>query len=179
MESRPGFDTLIQQYYLEMYLQMLKYAQCILIDSSLAEEAVQESFRIACEKPRELCNSPNPKGWLMQTLKNVMRNMQRSRSRLNHLVIASLDQEDHLIDASESDLHLDLEYADLLSADDYSLLKLIALERYSMLEAAEEFGISVEACKKRVQRAKKKLQQKLQEIENDLSPSDDIQTHRK
>ena len=34
----------------------------------------------------------------------------------------------------------------------------IVIRKYSMLEAAEELGISVEACKKRVQRAKKKLQ---------------------
>ena len=32
------------------------------------------------------------------------------------------------------------------------------VRRYTMLEAAEELGITVEACKKRVQRAKKKLQ---------------------
>ena len=38
------------------------------------------------------------------------------------------------------------------------LLINIVIRKYSMLEAAEELGISVEACKKRVQRAKKRLQ---------------------
>ena len=36
--------------------------------------------------------------------------------------------------------------------------KRILEDLLAMLEAAEELGISVEACKKRVQRAKKKLQ---------------------
>ena len=115
----------------------------------------------------------------MQTLKNVMRNMQRSRSRLNKWVVASLDQADKLVDASTTDQHLDLEYSDLLCPEEYRLIILITLERYSMLEAAQEFNISIEACKKRVQRAKKKLQKKLHEIDADLSPSDSIQTLRK
>ena len=40
----------------------------------------------------------------------------------------------------------------------FQLLVNIVVRRYTMLEAAEELGITVEACKKRVQRAKKKLQ---------------------
>ena len=179
MKPQAGFEKMIQQYYLEMYPKMLKYAQCILSEPSLAEEAVQESFRIACEKPESVCGSPNPSGWLMLTLKNVIRISQRNRSRLNRLVVASLDQEDFIVQASATDEHLDLEYSELLSAEDYRLLKLVALERCSMLEAAQEFGISVEACKKRVQRARKKLQKKLEEIEADMSPSDGVKTYIK
>ena len=41
------------------------------------------------------------------------------------------------------------------------LLKRIALDRCTMLEVAQDLGISVETCKKRVQRARKRLQQKL------------------
>lgn len=48
-------------------------------------------------------------------------------------------------------------YTGLLDEKDFKLLELLALKRYSMLEAANEFGISIEACKKRVQRARKKL----------------------
>ena len=45
----------------------------------------------------------------------------------------------------------------------FSLSFTIALEKCTMLEAAQELGISVEACKKRVQRARKKLQKYLKE----------------
>ena len=46
----------------------------------------------------------------------------------------------------------------VLGEEDFQLLVNIVVRRYTMLEAAEELGITVEACKKRVQRAKKKLQ---------------------
>ena len=34
MDSQTDFNKLIRQYYSEMYLSMLKYAQCILSDTS-------------------------------------------------------------------------------------------------------------------------------------------------
>lgn len=55
------------------------------------------------------------------------------------------------------------EYGDLLPQEDFRLLKLVVLERYSYLEAAQELGISLEACRKRVQRIKQRLRQKLKE----------------
>ena len=64
----------IEALYLEMFELLFSYARSSLENDSLAEEAVQETFRIACLKPSELCASPNPKGWLVNTLKNVIRN---------------------------------------------------------------------------------------------------------
>ena len=40
----------IDKLYDEMYRQMFLYARRILGDNSLAEETVQETFRIACKK---------------------------------------------------------------------------------------------------------------------------------
>ena len=54
-----------------------------------------------------------------------------------------------------------MEYSDLLSDAEYRLFRRIAVDRYSMKEAAYELGISVEACKKRVQRIRAKLQQQI------------------
>lgn len=41
------------------------------------------------------------------------------------------------------------------------MLKQVTLDRYSMLEAAEELGISVEVCKKRVQRARAQFRKQI------------------
>ena len=41
-------------------------------DHCLAEEAVQETFRIACAKADRLAESENRQGWLINTLKNVL-----------------------------------------------------------------------------------------------------------
>lgn len=153
----------IEQLYFEMYYPLSVYAQSALNDRSLAEEAVQDAFRIACAKADDLISSQNPKGWLMVTLKNVIKNMIRTRARLNHIIVASLDAGGSVPGSETDETNIDFEYADMIAKEDYCLLKKIVFEKYTMLEAASELGISVEACKKRVQRIRKKLQKKLKE----------------
>ena len=58
-------------------------------------------------------------------------------------------------------MSVDLLFCDVSDSEDFRLLKQIALERCTILELSEELGVSVEACKKRVQRARKRLQKKL------------------
>ena len=77
-------EEIIAQLYREMYRKLVVYAENALNDS-LAEEAVQDTFRIACSKYDELMNSSNPQGWLMNTLKNVIRNIKvypKSRTKI-------------------------------------------------------------------------------------------------
>ena len=62
------------------------------------------------------------------------------------------------------DDYTDAEYADLLTDEEYRLFRRIAVDRYTMREAAYAFGISEEACKKRVQRIRARLQKKILEI---------------
>ena len=56
---------------------------------------------------------------------------------------------------------IDILFCDVSGSEDFQLLKRIALDRCTMLEIAEELGISVETCKKRVQRARKRLREKI------------------
>ena len=76
----------LEQLYREMYDWLLGYANASLSNPSRAEEAVQETFRIACDKQTTLLESDNPKGWLVNTLKGVLRNFSRKRFALcrNH-----------------------------------------------------------------------------------------------
>ena len=55
-------NKLIEQLYFEMYHKLFLYAQSALRDHSLAEEAVQETFRIACAKADRLAESENRQG---------------------------------------------------------------------------------------------------------------------
>ncbi|WP_033165316.1 sigma-70 family RNA polymerase sigma factor [Clostridium sp. KNHs205] len=154
----------IEKLYQEMFHPMLVYAQNALNGQALAEEAVQDTFRIACAKAENLLSSPNPKGWLLNTLKYVIRNSIRSRANLNRLVIASLDFDENISHEKEyiDDLKIDLLFSDLADDEDYKLIKKIALDKCTILEVAEELGISLEACHKRVQRAKKRLKKRIQ-----------------
>lgn len=149
---------MIEKLYREMFRPLLAYARSALNEEGLAEEAVQDTFKIACAKADDFLSSPHPKGWLVNTLKNVIKNMKRSRAQLNNIVVSYLSFDEDIVASTANDVNPDLYYSGIVSDEDFALLKLIAIERYSMFEAAEEFGISVEACKKRVQRAKKKFQ---------------------
>ena len=52
----------IERLYLQMYAMLFEYARASLSSDALAEEAVQDTFHIACQKPDELFSSPNPEG---------------------------------------------------------------------------------------------------------------------
>ena len=161
----------IENFYREMHGKLLAYASSVLKDEHHAEEAVQDTFRIACEKVDVFLGSKNPSGWLLITLKNVLRNMKKERAKLNMLVVTSISLDEGLqaqkasaADDGVEHLLVDTFYSGMIPEDDFRLLKRVAIDKYTMLEAAEEFGLNVEQCKKRVQRAKVKLKKELDKI---------------
>lgn len=151
----------IEKLYFELFEQMRAYARSALENDALAEEAVQETFRIACMKPQQLCESPNPKGWLFNTLKNVIQNTRKSRNRADKLVAEYISHRETSQDWSEDAIDPDILYEDMAESEEYQLVRAFALEGQSLLELAQARGISVDACKKRLQRAKKTLKQKI------------------
>lgn len=148
------FDAL----YLEMYDMLLIYAERALDNQhALAEEAVQDTFKICWMKIDEVTASENPKGWLLETLKNVIRNIRRSQARFANLLLV-LNKTFTLVEqAAEDETELDIIYGDLKENPDYQLLKEFVLEHRSIKEMAQERDITVDACKKRIQRAKERL----------------------
>ncbi|MCC8129685.1 MAG: sigma-70 family RNA polymerase sigma factor [Clostridiales bacterium] len=155
-------DDLISALYHEMFPMLLAYARSALGGSDMAEEAVQETFCVACKRQRELTESPNPRGWLVNTLKNVIRQLRRNRTREAALLAALTARQDGEDNSARSEADPDLLYGDLQRDPDYLLLKRLALDQCTMAKLAAELGISVEACKKRVQRARKRLQKRLE-----------------
>ena len=155
-----AWEAPVEQMYKEMYPALYVYALRILEDAALAEEAIQEAFCIACAKREQVLASANPQGWIMCTLKHVMRNMILSRSRLRALLQA-LEERAGPPAGTEELASVDVLFGDVSDSEDFRLLKRIALDRCTVLEVAEDLGISVESCKKRVQRARKRLQGKM------------------
>lgn len=163
MLLREDQSVLIEQLYREMYHPLFTYARNALNDVSFAEEAVQDTFRIACAKVTALEASPNPKGWLLNVLKNVIRNMRRQQIQITKLAMEAMMHDSTA--APEGTEHaVDLMYSDVIPREEFLLLKRIALERLTMLELSQELNISVEACKKRVQRARNKMKSELGKI---------------
>ena len=151
----------IEEFYLEMYDRLFLYAQNVLKNESLAEEAIQETFRIVCTKPEDLLSSPNPKGWIINTLKYTMQNMRRSRDRANVLLAQYLAAHSNSDAFSEDRISLEVTYENVAHSEEFQLIKEMAVEGKSHLEMAQSRGISVAACKKRVQRAKEFLRRKI------------------
>jgi len=144
----------IERLYIEMYPVLFTYARNALLEISLAEEAVQDTFCIACAKNDSLYQSGNPKGWLMKTLKFVVRNTMRQRVKKESLAVLSLNSAESALLSTYDEGDIDVLYENLAVREDFQLFKKIVLDHYSMREAAEEFGITVEACKKRAQRVR-------------------------
>ena len=150
----------IERLYLEMYEMLMAYARSSLNNQGLAEEAVQETFRIACQKPEELCGSENPRGWLVLALKNTVKNIRHSQDAAKRLLEQYLVQMKER-SMTEDSVDLRLLYGNVADLEEFKLLSEMAIEGRSHKEMADERGISVAACKKRVQRAKEILQRKI------------------
>lgn len=140
---------------------LVSYAWGSLKNMSLAEEAAQEAFAIACEKPHQVCNSPNPDGWLVNTLKNVIHNMERRRTVAEKVVTDCLGDKLDLLPAPVNHLDLKLLYGNVADTEDFRIMMALGPEGMSMTELAEELGISVSAAKKRAERARKNLQRRI------------------
>lgn len=160
----------IERLYKLMYGDLYIYALSTLRSDELAEEAVQETFRIACQKPDDLFNSPRPEGWLKNVLKNVMRNMVRKRESTSRLMSMYFWNNARNKSFTENEIKVELLFEDLAEREDFILLKEMAVEGRSYLEMSSDRGISVNACKKRVQRAKEELRKKLK---NEVTKWDD------
>ena len=162
-------DDQISALYTEMFDFMYSYALAALGSPGLAEEAVQETFMIACQKPEKLLNSPNPKGWLVLTLKNVVHNQLRAKARLSYYIMKYAENRALVFDNVDAacDDYTAIEYSDIISSKDFAMLRMYVFDKCSMLEISQKFGISVEATNKRIQRARSKLrinEEKIQEI---------------
>lgn len=159
MGSSEPWQSDLEQMYREMYPTLYAYALRILKDHALAEEAIQDTFCIACTKREQVLSNPKPQGWIMLTLKYVMQNMLRTQRQLQRLLFLTAGEEQPV--ESPELLDVDVLFGNVSDSEDFRLLKRVALEQCTMVELAQDLGISVEACKKRVQRARKRLQKKL------------------
>lgn len=152
---------IIEVLYREMYHKLMVYA-CVNLDSeSLAEEAVQETFHIACQKPESICDSINPQGWLVNTLKNTVRNMKRSRANAERILETYMMTQLRELSITEDRIDLKVLYENVADLEEFKLLSEMAIEGRSHEEMARSRNISISACKKRVQRAKETLQRKI------------------
>ena len=161
MELTADQSNRIEAFYKEMYDLLFIYARNALDNESLAEEAIQETFRIVCTKPDDLFSSPNPKGWILNTLKYTIQNMKHSRDKANVLLAQYMAAHSSSVAFSEDRISLEVTYENVAQSEEFQLIREMAVDGKSHLEMARSRGISLAACKKRVQRAKEFLRRKI------------------
>lgn len=91
----------------------------------------------------------------------LIRNSRKSRKNGTRLLTDYLAVYRHDIAITEDTPSLELQYGKIVDMDEFQLIYEMAVEGKSHLEMAKSRGISVDACKKRVQRAKEVLRKKL------------------
>ena len=151
----------IERLYLQLYPLLFEYARSSLSSDSLAEEAVQDTFRIACQKPEAMINSPNPEGWIMNTLKNVLKNTIRNQNISRRILLDYFASNINDITVTNDRVGLEILYEDVADLEEFKMVKAMALEGKSYLEMSQELGISLAACRKRMQRARETLRKKI------------------
>ena len=153
-ENAAFLDELI----LHNYSIMLEYADHFFNNRDVAEDAVQDTFLLAQIKIDELLNSPNPAGWLMNTLKNIIGDLYRRRKKVMELCTPL---EDSLATTAFS-INPRLEYEGIISRQELDLLFWIYCDGLSYKEVSDKLGIGLSACKKRIQRAKIRFRQAME-----------------
>ena len=151
----------IDRLYLQMYPMLFEYARSTLSNDALAAEAVQDTFLIACQKPEAICESHNPQGWLVNTLKNVLSNTVRKQNSAKRILLNYFESTKNEISYSEDNIDLHLLYGKVADSEEFQLLKEMAIDGRSYEEMADSRGISIATCRKRVERAKKMLRKKI------------------
>ena len=109
----------------------------------------------------------------MNTLKNVCRNIQKNRNYYLSRIL-SLNESVLGTTALESDNLWETNVQDFISKEDFMILKKIILDGYSYKDLAKELGISLEACKKRAQRAKQRFRKNYDKNNHHIDSRDRI-----
>lgn len=151
----------LAELYQEQYHYLLEYAKSCLHNDALAEEALQDAFHIACQKPDACLKSENPKGWMKKTLNHVICNTWRKQNTAKRILAEYYEQQVQRLRESEDAIDFDVLYQNIADTEELRLIREVTLEGKSYQELSEEKGVAVPTLRKRVQRAKEYLRKKL------------------
>ena len=154
-------DTFLTDYYLEKRKFLLEYAESSLHNFALSEEAVQQTFEIACCKIDDFYKHPNPGGWLTKVLGFVIRNIQSRQRSERRIMVYPNEYRPDLGPAPEEPTSMRTTYGSLVDTPQFQLLYEAEVMGRPLKAIAKDLGISEDACRKRAERARKFLRDKL------------------
>lgn len=162
----PDEKEMIERLYRLHFKKLFIYANATLRDPELAKDVVQDTFHEALRRIDVLAKHENPGGWLMNVVKNKIKEYERKRRRDLCRVLsleADFPDESNLPEelvSGRPELQGEpvLQIIErVLTPEELRLLKRLVFDRASHQQAAQEFGISVYASQKRLERIRDKL----------------------
>lgn len=174
MDKNTPMEEVFDHYFQTYYTRLWRQAQSILArhtgrkDPDRAAEAVQEVFLIAWEKPKEFLGSLSPVGWLVNTMKYVVRNMVREDQRWNARLLKFQEHLDR--DAVHPAPGADLELEGLIPPEELDLLKRLYLHGETYEELCQELGLKKSTLAMRVKKSKEDFRKKYWESETFSDP---------
>lgn len=157
---------LVELLYAEMFSKLLHYARISGYSKDDAYELVQNTFVVALQNIDRLIKSNNREGWLMVTLKNLIKNNKTRRSKAPiFLPLADEDFESGdgetqgwvLPDNDGYTFETDDFFIKAVGKRDYELFKDVRVYKLSHEELEAKYGTKAINCQNRASRIKKKM----------------------
>lgn len=151
-----------EQFYRKHFSKLVAYAYRFLHNWDDARVVTQEAFLVGVEKIDQFQGSESQLAWIKNVIKKKAFNMNRTRS-LRETIVVPLETlttpPPGTYDSHESeDIDALLAHcAALLKPEEYALLIEAVWKRKPYPQLSRELGITEHACRKRVQRLLKKL----------------------
>lgn len=170
-------EEIYHHYFQTYYTKLWRQAQLTLTrhtgrsDPDRAAEAVQEVFLIAWQKPKEFLGSPSPVGWLVNTMKYVLRNMIREDQQWCARLRQVQDSLDHRAVHPAPGAGLELE--GLIPQEELDLLKRLYLDGETYAELCRELGLKKSTLAMRVKKSKEDLRKNF--LESEKFSSQDVE----
>lgn len=134
------------QYYNSIY----KYCYVRLKNENDARDCTQEVFTVFCQKVHNLRLNENIRAWLYRTADNVIKSFKRKNKKY-----ISLDSV--LAIPVNFDFESAAPFDDIISEDEYKLLKAYYIDKIGIDFISKKLGISTAAALKRIYRIKARL----------------------
>lgn len=159
-KEREQIERLYRKYRNKLIVHIFRFTG----DWDSANEGVQEVFRVACEKRDILFSAENQIAWLKQIAKNIALNIlkkqQQRETRLLSLEDIPEDYRPFMIDGELAAIEDDI-LNERFSKEDQELLHQIYIEGLPYDTVAERHGLSVSACRKRVERLRRHVKREI------------------
>lgn len=145
-------DSFLADLYRLEYTTLFRVAYRLTGCRDDAQDMVQKTFLLAISQQGELCQHPNPGGWLVVTLNNLVKNERRRMANRAEISLETMAQ----IPAQPPNVPFSETLPPGLSQDDQQLLSWKYELELDHREIARRLGVSPQACRARLSRLLKK-----------------------